>query len=148
MANSLLSSRQYPPTHAPKYVFPLALASVRSQIPKKGISEYGTAQVKLDPLLESSELIKVEYELPFGLNAEPKDGRVVVTKAGPGGEQEGDLLRREIARLVARGAPSFLFQRVLFERVPPGVQILQRLEAGTGWVQPAGAGRRRQGYEP
>jgi len=63
------------------------------EIPKKGISEYGTAQVKLEPLLESSELIKVEYELPFGLNAEPQDGRVVVTKEGAGGEQVGDVLR-------------------------------------------------------
>ena len=70
------------------------------EIPKKGISEYGTAQVKLAPLLEESELIQISYELPFGLAAEPQDGRAVVTKAGPGGEQPGDLLR--CVRLVVR----------------------------------------------
>ena len=64
-----------------------------AQIPKKGIAEYGQCQARLAPLLESSELIKVEYELPFGLSAEEQDGRAVVMKAGKGGEQPGDLLR-------------------------------------------------------
>lgn len=38
------------------------------------IADIGTAEVKLPPLLESSELVVVRYELPFGLSAEPKDG--------------------------------------------------------------------------
>ena len=64
-----------------------------SQIPKKGISEYGTCQAKLAPLLEASECVTIELKLPLGLNAEPEDGRVVVKKDGPGGEKAGDVLR-------------------------------------------------------
>lgn len=63
------------------------------EIPKKGIAEYGTCQANLAPLLESSECITLTTELPFGLAAEPKDGLVVVTKEGVGGEREGDVLR-------------------------------------------------------
>lgn len=64
------------------------------EIPKKGIAEYGTAEVKLPPVLENSELVVVRYELPFGLTAEPKDGQVVVTKDGENGEKVGDILRQ------------------------------------------------------
>ena len=53
----------------------------------------GTAGLKFRPILESSEAVQVKYGLPFGLNVENKDGLAVVTKAGPGGEQEGDILR-------------------------------------------------------
>jgi hypothetical protein len=66
-------------------------------IPKKGIADVGTAEVKLPPILENSEVVVVRYDLPFGLNAEPdvKSGQVVVTKDGkPGGEQVGDILRQ------------------------------------------------------
>jgi hypothetical protein len=66
-------------------------------IPKKGIADVGTAEVKLPPILEKSEVVVVRYDLPFGLNAEPdkKSGQVVVTKAGKeGGEQVGDILRQ------------------------------------------------------
>ena len=66
---------------------------VEFEIPKKGISEYGTCQAKLAPLLEASDCVTIELKLPLGLNAEPKDGRVVVTKDGPGGEKAGDVLR-------------------------------------------------------
>ena len=65
----------------------------RAQIPKKGISEYGTCQCKLAPLLEDSACVTIEMQLPLGLNAEPQDGKVVVTKDGAGGEKEGDILR-------------------------------------------------------
>ena len=60
------------------------------------IADIGTAEVKLPPLLESSELVVVRYELPFGLSAEPKDGQVIVTKEGKadGGEKVGDILRQ------------------------------------------------------
>ena len=60
------------------------------------IADIGTAEVKLPPLLESSELVVVRYELPFGLSAEPKDGQVIVTKDGKadGGEKVGDILRQ------------------------------------------------------
>jgi hypothetical protein len=46
------------------------------EVPKKGISDVGTAEVSLPPLLESSEVVVVRYALPFGLNAEPQDGQV------------------------------------------------------------------------
>ena len=66
---------------------------VEFEIPKKGISEYGTCQANLAPLLESSDCVTIELQLPLGLNAEPEDGRVVVKKDGPGGEKAGDVLR-------------------------------------------------------
>jgi hypothetical protein len=66
------------------------------EIPKKGIADVGTAEVKLPPILENSEIVIVRYELPFGLNAEPDTemGQVVVTKDGNGGERVGDILRQ------------------------------------------------------
>ena len=67
------------------------------EIPKKGIADIGTAEVKLPPVLENSELVVVRYDLPFGLSAEPDStlGQVVVTKDGKvGGEKVGDILRQ------------------------------------------------------
>lgn len=68
------------------------------EIPKKGIADIGTAEVRLPPLLEKSELVIVRYDLPFGLSAEPDaaSGQVVVTKDGKpnGGEKIGDILRQ------------------------------------------------------
>jgi|Transcript_966 hypothetical protein len=67
------------------------------EVPKKGIADVGTAEVKLPPLLKSSEIIVVRYDLPFGLNAAPDaaSGQVVVTQDGKsGGEQVGDILRQ------------------------------------------------------
>jgi len=66
-------------------------------IPKKGISDVGTAEVNLPPVLERSEILVVRYDLPFGLSAEPDKelGQVVVTKDGKaGGEKVGDILRQ------------------------------------------------------
>lgn len=63
------------------------------EIPKKGISEYGTVNMNFKPILATdSELVMATYNLPFGLTAEPKGRVVVVTKDG---EQErvGDILR-------------------------------------------------------
>jgi hypothetical protein len=67
------------------------------EIPKKGIADIGTAEVKLPPVLENSELVVVRYDLPFGLSAEPDStmGQIVVTKDGkPDGEKVGDILRQ------------------------------------------------------
>jgi len=68
------------------------------EIPKKGIADVGTAEVRLPPVLEKSELVVVRYELPFGLSAEPDtaSGQVIVTKDGKsdGGERVGDILRQ------------------------------------------------------
>ena len=66
------------------------------EIPKKGIADVGTAEVRLPPLLENSEVIVVRYDLPFGLNAAPDEasGQVVVTQDGSGGEKVGDILRQ------------------------------------------------------
>eukprot|EP00555_Chaetoceros_dichaeta_P005214 CAMPEP_0198267382 /NCGR_PEP_ID=MMETSP1447-20131203/32803_1 /TAXON_ID=420782 /ORGANISM="Chaetoceros dichaeta, Strain CCMP1751" /LENGTH=177 /DNA_ID=CAMNT_0043957949 /DNA_START=67 /DNA_END=600 /DNA_ORIENTATION=- len=71
-------------------------------IPKKGIADVGTAEVKLPPLLENSEIVVVRYDLPFGLNAASDDGsgpsgqvQVVVGADGKnGGEKVGDILRQ------------------------------------------------------
>ena len=53
------------------------------EIPKKGISEYGTVNMNFKPLLATkSELVVVRYDLPFGLSAEPKRRVVVVTQDG------------------------------------------------------------------
>ena len=63
------------------------------EIPKKGISEYGTVNMNFKPLLATkSELVVVRYDLPFGLSAEPKGRVVVVTKDGAQ-ERTGDILR-------------------------------------------------------
>ena len=66
------------------------------EMPTKGIAEYGTAEVKLPPLLDNSEIVVVRYFLPFGLDAAPDTvtGEVVVTKDGKGGEKVGDILRQ------------------------------------------------------
>lgn len=65
-------------------------------VPKKGIVDQGTANVKLAPLLDNSEIVVVRYNLPFGLSAkpDPTSGQVVVTKDGNGGEKVGDILRQ------------------------------------------------------
>jgi len=66
------------------------------EIPKKGISDIGTAEVNLPPLLENSEVVVVRYDLPFGLNAGPDaaSGQIVVKADGAGGERVGDILRQ------------------------------------------------------
>ena len=52
------------------------------------------AVMGIDPILSvPSELVVVRYRVPFGLNVEPRKNLAVVTKAGPGGEQPGDVLR-------------------------------------------------------
>ena len=52
------------------------------------------AQLKFKPLLDSSEVIVVTYPIPFGLSAEPKEGKAIVTADGKeGGEKVGDILR-------------------------------------------------------
>ena len=56
----------------------------------KGLS----AQMKLQPVLDvPSEIVEVRYAIPFGLNAEPKNGLAICTADGPGGEKVGDVLR-------------------------------------------------------
>ncbi|EJK64933.1 hypothetical protein THAOC_14276, partial [Thalassiosira oceanica] len=40
-----------------------------------------------------SEIVEVRYNVPFGLNVEPKNNMAVCTKDGPGGEKVGDILR-------------------------------------------------------
>uniref|UniRef100_A0A7S3QGM8 Uncharacterized protein n=1 Tax=Chaetoceros debilis TaxID=122233 RepID=A0A7S3QGM8_9STRA len=71
------------------------------EIPKKGISDVGTAEVKLPPILDNSEIVIVRYDLPFGLNAAPDEAhasgqvQVVVQADGKaGGEKVGDILRQ------------------------------------------------------
>jgi len=71
------------------------------EIPKKGIADVGTAEVKLPPLLENSELVVVRYDLPFGLNAasvpDEASGQVQVVVQQDGkadGEKVGDILRQ------------------------------------------------------
>ena len=71
---------------------------IEFELPKKGITEYGTVQMKLPPMLENSEAVVVRYELPFGLNAAPEKHdypwmKCVVSKDGEGGEKVGDVLR-------------------------------------------------------
>ena len=51
------------------------------------------AQLKFKPLLDSSEVVVVKCKIPFGLSAEPKEGKAVVTADGDGGEKIGDILR-------------------------------------------------------
>merc|ERR1719440_1965809 len=54
------------------------------EMPKKGISEYGTAEMKFKPLLATkSECVVVRYSLPFGLKAQPQGRIVVITEDGP-----------------------------------------------------------------
>lgn len=68
------------------------------QMPSKGISDNGIADVKLAPILAKSELVIVRYDIPFGLNAAPDEasGQIVVTKDGesPQIEKVGDILRQ------------------------------------------------------
>lgn len=53
----------------------------------------GKCNLKFKPLFEASEAVVVKYKLPFGLNVENQNGMPVCTKAGAGGEKEGDVLR-------------------------------------------------------
>jgi hypothetical protein len=48
---------------------------------------------RFKPLFDESECVVVKYDLPFGLNVENQKGVAVCTKAGTGGEIEGDVLR-------------------------------------------------------
>lgn len=53
-----------------------------------------SAQLKIESILSvPTELVVVRYKIPFGLNVEPTKGLAVVTQAGNGGEQPGDILR-------------------------------------------------------
>mmetsp|Transcript_80873 Transcript_80873/g.158021 ORF Transcript_80873/g.158021 Transcript_80873/m.158021 type:complete len:170 (+) Transcript_80873:52-561(+) len=65
------------------------------EMPAKGITEYGTAQLRMAPVLAASEPVIVRYRLPFGLDVAPpnSEGLCVCSKAGTGGEQPGDVLR-------------------------------------------------------
>jgi len=71
-----------------------SLSSV-SRCQKKGITEYGIANMKIPPVLAASEAVVVRYRLPFGLDVAPPNdqGNCVCSKAGRGGEQPGDVLR-------------------------------------------------------
>lgn len=52
------------------------------------------AQMRIVPVLNTpSEIIEIRYQVPFGLNVEPKAGLAVCTQDGPGGEKVGDILR-------------------------------------------------------
>jgi len=52
------------------------------------------AQMKILPLLNGpSEIVTVRYQIPFGLNVEPKQGLAMCTKDGENGEKVGDVLR-------------------------------------------------------
>ena len=64
-------------------------------MPKKGIKDIGTAQLRMAPVLEASEPLIVRYRLPFGLDVAPPnaEGLCLVTKDGRGGERVGDVLR-------------------------------------------------------
>lgn len=87
-----------PPRNAPLASSARSDFEFSFEVPKKGIADIGTAEVKLPPLLEESEILVVRYDLPFGLSAEPspsQNGEVVVTKDGaPGKEKIGDILRQ------------------------------------------------------
>jgi hypothetical protein len=57
---------------------------------------YEDFELEIKPLFENSFVYIIEYPVPFKLNVEP-DARVktvpIVTKAGAGGEEVGDVLR-------------------------------------------------------
>ena len=57
------------------------------------LGDQGVAKMKFKPLLEDSTVVVVKYAVPFGLDAGPEDGKVLVTKDGAGGEKVGDILR-------------------------------------------------------
>ena len=42
-------------------------------------------------LLTNSEIVEVRYRLPFGLDVEAKQGKIVCTKDGRGGKAVGDI---------------------------------------------------------
>jgi len=68
------------------------------KMPSKGIEEHGIADCKLAPILASSELVIVRYDIPFGLDAAPDaaSGQILVTKdaQSPQIEKTGDILRQ------------------------------------------------------
>jgi len=52
------------------------------------------AQMKIMPILDGpSEIVEVRYQIPFGLNVEPKQGMAMCTQDGKNGEKVGDVLR-------------------------------------------------------
>jgi hypothetical protein len=65
---------------------------VTVNLPPSGSERQAT--MGIDSILSvPTELVVVRYQVPFGLNVEPRKGLAVVTQGGPGGEQPGDVLR-------------------------------------------------------
>lgn len=52
----------------------------------------GAITVDFQPMVEGSEFLVARFAVPFDLNVEPKDGRVVVTKSDDQ-LREGDIVR-------------------------------------------------------
>lgn len=53
---------------------------------------YGMVGAKFEPMLEKSEFVVVRFAVPFNLNVEPKDGKIMVTKTDDS-LKEGDIVR-------------------------------------------------------
>jgi hypothetical protein len=101
----------------------------------------------IDPIFSvPSELIVVRYRVPFGLNVEPQRQFALVTAAGPGGEQPGDVLRYTsqwtlglppgdgIGTTLASFAGGLSWQCSMFNVMAPGVvweQVLAALLSNT-----------------
>lgn len=82
-----------PRSLAPRALAPRMMAEREAFALSINLPPRGNCNLKFKPLCESSEAVVVKYGLPFGLSVENKGGMAVCTKAGTGGEQEGDILR-------------------------------------------------------
>jgi hypothetical protein len=88
---SLVSARS---TGIPLYATPPKTHAFQVSIDLPPSNSEMQVTMGLDPILSvPSELVVVRYRVPFGLNVEPKRQFALVTAAGPGGEQPGDVLR-------------------------------------------------------
>jgi len=83
----------------------------------------GKCNLRFKPLFDESECVVVKYDLPFGLNVENQKGVAVCTKAGTGGEIEGDVLRYCTEWNI--GLPG--------GEASPGATIASFSGAGLGW---------------
>lgn len=58
------------------------------------LGKNGKGTLLFKPSVSNSEAVVVRYKVPFGLNVENRAGQAICSKDGPGGEREGDILRK------------------------------------------------------
>ena len=94
MAPHMPAVRRLEPTVVARRLPPPTMMAEREPFDMKfELPKLGKVRLRFKPLFAQSEAVVVTYQLPFELGVENKGGSAVCTKAGPGGEAVGDVLR-------------------------------------------------------